>query len=1735
MASTCLRRVLSRRPTAMATSRTRRCSLASASVAGSMVEQDHATKRRKVEEQTGGEADHRDGMRYLEEERVLDRADEIQESRKERWRDIKPLPKGPEPKRDKCHWDYLLEEMQWLAKDVNKERKWKLAQAKKWSKAVVRSNLDVESRKRKRIKDAELERKKTAAWIAKQVSRFWIQVEKLVLFKHQVSYEQQKKKALYVRLEALLGQTETYTRDMAERILADDQSKEMGKPELELPTEQAIRQVKVESRKAQSSHAQEIEAPVTVGTSNSQHSHEKYRDRRSRSRAAVRVNKQETDSQDEMQLHEDADQARHATDSEVAGVQAFNSEDAEDSMLSDEEYIADSDEEGDDMGTFMEEEERAAMEGDRERQEARELEMLHEEQNVSIEELLRLYTSMQAEQGDSNVGGKGSGSQPVELRDLGTHPQEDLGSLQSSDRNLKPLANKHFSGGRSDTQARAPSAEGCKVESSGHGYAKGMAGITDEAGPSRLRSQLAEHHAQTAIGMLPAAARTDARKSMSQHVEKKIPSLLEDTDSQEFSVEGDDGSYILSGSDEDNEATLEEEERMARLEGGSRPEEEIHNLEDEASMPIEALLAKYRQANSSEWENQEHSTRRNAHGYRRHARTQNLTNGAEGKAALGSMDTANGKDVSHSTQQEQQDFALLACDHDLVDGSHEDHDYMVTSEEEDDESTLEEEERLALAERHDNPASEINALQAEASLPITELLEHYRTLDSDQVFPSKKRMGQGRESKGEGSTKGQGEIASGEKLLRAAESAETGNLPATWPAKGSDIHGIEVEMGHPGDKIDKIESSQPQCTALQQSRIRTKVPFLMKYPLREYQHIGLDWLVSLHEKRLNGILADEMGLGKTIQTIALLAHLAVEKGIWGPHLIVVPTSVMLNWEMEFFKFCPAFKVLTYFGTAKERKLKRQGWSKPNSFHVCITTYTLILKDIKILGRKKWKYLILDEAHMIKNWRSQRWQALLNFDAKHRLLLTGTPLQNDLMELWALLHFLMPHVFSSYDQFSEWFSTPLTGMVEGQSSVNAQIVQRLHKVLRPFLLRRIKRDVEKSLPPKEEHIVYCRLSKRQRELYEDYMSSSSTQKVLGSGNLMGIMNCLMQLRKVCNHPDLFESRPIVSAFDMDYIELQVPSLVVSALQSALSPCSVWDLVDGKHLASNFQALVRTKSEMLFPASFEPVVDFSKPRMMYKDCLSENSNNLVAAMSSYLEVKIRAERDEVWNSVVEQIQVRSSCKTQTARYNVDILSCPTLVDSVQHAKVDPRKLCDHSCALPNMMLSFPERALQMDKILSECCFVIPKARAKAPRVWCANKYRKEQMVKEVQESLLLAQVGPLLAPLRKAIVHHQLFFPDRRLIQFDCGKLQELATLLRHLRMDGHRCLIFTQMSKMLDVLESFLNLYGYTYLRLDGTTKPEQRQILMQRFNTNPKIFCFILSTRSGGLGMNLTGADTVIFYDSDWNPAMDAQAQDRAHRIGQTKVVHVYRLVSYGTIEENILKKSRQKQALDFLAIQSGDFNTEFFKKSNLVEIFDRKPSNGAAGAEQEDDVDEVLKQVEDEADVAATEAARKEAEQELAEFQGEGPIQEGNRAEGGEDGAKNPIQDLDQANAGEDAVHSDEQENLYQEKVERAVAIGASWEEELLPVERYAIRFFEEHYAKQRIITADVALAHEEKVWEKQAQDTARKEMPGSTPQERDHSAEEAGVPYPVDPAKAAAAYREHLKLLEEQQLQGY
>jgi len=312
------------------------------------------------------------------------------------------------------------------------------------------------------------------------------------------------------------------------------------------------------------------------------------------------------------------------------------------------------------------------------------------------------------------------------------------------------------------------------------------------------------------------------------------------------------------------------------------------------------------------------------------------------------------------------------------------------------------------------------------------------------------------------------------------------------------------------------------------------------------------------------------------------------------------------------------------------------------------------------------------------------------------------------------------------------------------------------------------------------------------------------------------------------------------------------------------------------------------------------------------------------------------------------------------------------------------------------TYQQKANGLDSVLERFVFCVPTA--KAEPIDFNIKIRDDN--DKLNDSDIMEVASKYLKPFHKANSRLSSFFPDKKLVQFDAGKLQVLAVLLRRLREGGHRALIFTQMSRMLDILEAFLNIHGHTYLRLDGSTGVDKRQRMMDRFNNDPKIFCFILSTRSGGLGINLTGADTVIFYDSDWNPAMDAQAQDRAHRIGQTRDVHIYRLVTQHTIEENILKKAKQKQNLDLLVMNEGNFDAsciaegsdqsksaDVFTNDSLREILvgksDQKGEGSLppVGSMSNIDVENIMASLEDVDDVKAMRGARKEAKDELVEF----------------------------------------------------------------------------------------------------------------------------------------------------------
>lgn len=259
-------------------------------------------------------------------------------------------------------------------------------------------------------------------------------------------------------------------------------------------------------------------------------------------------------------------------------------------------------------------------------------------------------------------------------------------------------------------------------------------------------------------------------------------------------------------------------------------------------------------------------------------------------------------------------------------------------------------------------------------------------------------------------------------------------------------------------------SSMPTITEIEQ-------PKMLMCQLKGYQIKGLNWLANLYEQGINGILADEMGLGKTVQSISLMAHLAESQNIWGPFLVIAPASTLHNWQQEFTKFTPDLKALPYWGTISDRKtlrkfwLKKQVYNKDAPFHVIITSYQLVVADEKYFQRVKWQYMVLDEAQAIKSSSSNRWKTLLGFNCRNRLLLTGTPIQNSMQELWALLHFIMPSLFDSHEEFSEWFSKDIESHAENKGTLNEHQLKRLHMILKPFMLRRIKKNVQNELGDK----------------------------------------------------------------------------------------------------------------------------------------------------------------------------------------------------------------------------------------------------------------------------------------------------------------------------------------------------------------------------------------------------------------------------------------------------------------------------------------------------------------------------------------------------------------------------------------------------------------------------------------------------------------------------------------------
>nr|XP_043610939.1 CHD3-type chromatin-remodeling factor PICKLE [Erigeron canadensis] len=509
--------------------------------------------------------------------------------------------------------------------------------------------------------------------------------------------------------------------------------------------------------------------------------------------------------------------------------------------------------------------------------------------------------------------------------------------------------------------------------------------------------------------------------------------------------------------------------------------------------------------------------------------------------------------------------------------------------------------------------------------------------------------------------------------------------------------------------------SDPKKKSKEFQQFEKSPEFLPGGELHPYQLEGLNFLRFSWSKQTHVILADEMGLGKTIQSIAFLASLYEENV--GPHLVVAPLSTLRNWEREFATWAPHMNVVMYVGTAaarqvikefefyfpksqkkdKKKKSSGSGESKQDriKFDVLLTSYEMINIDNGSLKAINWETMIVDEGHRLKNKDSKLFSALKQFNTRHRTLLTGTPLQNNLDELFMLMHFLDAGKFASLEEFQEEFK-----------DINQEEqVSRLHKMLAPHLLRRVKKDVMKKLPPKKELILRVELSSKQKEYYKAILTRNYQLLTRRGGGQISLINVVMELRKLCCHPFMLEG------------------------------------------------------------------------------------------------------------------------------------------------VEPED---------------------------------------------TNEFYKQLLETS--------------------------------------GKLQLLDKMMVRLKEQGHRVLIYTQFQHMLDLLEDYCNYKKWLYERIDGKVSGGERQVRIDRFNAaNSSRFCFLLSTRAGGLGINLATADTVIIYDSDWNPHADLQAMARAHRLGQKNKVMIFRLITRGTIEERMMEMTKKKMVLEHLVV--GKLKNQNINQEELDDI----------------------------------------------------------------------------------------------------------------------------------------------------------------------------------------------------------
>lgn len=672
--------------------------------------------------------------------------------------------------------------------------------------------------------------------------------------------------------------------------------------------------------------------------------------------------------------------------------------------------------------------------------------------------------------------------------------------------------------------------------------------------------------------------------------------------------------------------------------------------------------------------------------------------------------------------------------------------------------------------------------------------------------------------------------------------------------------------------------------------------------MREYQLEGLTWMYEICSQGMSGILADEMGLGKTIQTISLIALLREQEQYLGPHLIVAPLSTLSNWIDEFHKWVPSIPIEMYHGNKAQREeifhkkiISHLKSGRPtNKFPVVCTSYEMVINDHHNLSRIKWEFIIIDEGHRMKNADAKLFQQLRQFSSATRLLITGTPLQNNLKELWSLLHFLLPNIFTDWEAFESWFDFSELGDEKGtqqfiEDQMKQDLVKKIHLILQPLLLRRIKQDVAAYLPKKREYVLFAPMTKEQTDLYN----------VISNKNM--------------------DTRSYLEDKALEIIRSKTASRAPTRSSSRARSTTKVEK-DEKAVSLPLRQGARSKKVEERPASPAPNA-FSlmmgkrgpgrPPKNAKPDPLSTPKNQ-------------KSKRKSPPTSVMSETKSAKSSRQSTP---LSVRS-RRKAHSYKEADSDEEKMSDDEfeAKLANEMAKEDDDEKDSEPMSAE-------------------DLERAQTLEMAKKQISRKKLGNPLAQLRLVCnTPHNFYNPwavatdipvDESIVTAS-GKMLLLDRLLKHLFIDDHKVLIFSQFTTQLDILEDYCReLRGWKVCRIDGSIAQADRRESIKLFNEDPKYKIFLLSTRAGGQGINLASADTVILFDSDFNPQQDLQAQDRAHRIGQTRPVLVYRLATKGTVEESLLLSADAKRRLEKLVIRKGGFKTMGQKLNEKEEDLD--------------------------------------------------------------------------------------------------------------------------------------------------------------------------------------------------------